>query len=328
MAEIRQTLFLYPNLSNLVNEKQDDILRLITRLKIIVNNSNDKIERILRSSSFAYVRCMPSVNIEEMSSDTFADKEAERVRVCVIGYNDESYESSYRNICTQYKENKLNISHLVGVKINKNVASVKFYRPEQSPFDVIVEMKLCDLEDILVSIMLDISIYHYFSLSNEIEYRRKFSAIKMNIIKESEHINDYGDIDNIDNIDYLPFSYPYVKEISINKAENTFKFISNALSDYFKFIKKYVCTTIDFNKHKELNNPYCYKEKGMSDEQIDTISEFVSKSSDINNECFVILKDDEKPIIINDENDAQMEWLSTFSTPLNDYNLYYIKIGA
>ena len=70
--------------------------------------------------------------------------------------------------------NNLSISHLVGLRICSSSSQVKFTEPNGLPFDVIIETGLEDLEAILVSIMLDISIYHYFCLSNDLLYRKNF----------------------------------------------------------------------------------------------------------------------------------------------------------
>lgn len=326
VAETRKTLFLYPKLENLDINKQIKIIDLITHLKIIVNVSNEKIARILRDSSFAYVRCLPSVNVEELCAEMLINEEVERVRVCVIGYNEASYENSYSHICEQYVQNKLNISHLVGVKINTSVNSVKFYKPEGSPFDVIIETGLFDLENILVSIMLDISIYHYFALSNEIQYRRKFSALKMNSIRESNHINEYGDNVNLSEIHYLPFTYPYVKKISEDKNGEISSIINEALDEYFEFIARYVCFDIFFDNNKELNDPYSYG--GVPSDHISSLSEIVANlDTTASGNYYAIIGSSREPTIIRDNDEARFTWLSKFTRPLNDCALYYIRIG-
>lgn len=326
MAETRKTLFLYPKLENLDIHKQIKIIDLITHLKIIVNVSNEKIARILRDSSFAYVRCLPSVNVEELCAEMLINEEVERVRVCVIGYNEASYENSYSHICQQYVQNKLNISHLVGVKINTSVNSVSFYKPEGSPFDVIIETGLFNLENILVSIMLDISIYHYFALSNDIQYRRKFSALKMNSIRESNHINEYGDNVNLGEIHYLPFTYPYVKKISEDKNGEISSIINEALDEYFEFIARYVCSEIFFDNNKELNEPYSYK--GVPNDHISSLCEIVANlDTTASGNYYAIIGVSREPTIIRDNDEARFTWLSKFTRPLNDCALYYIRIG-
>ena len=337
MVDTRKTLFLYPKLDDFPLKKQREIFKLIEDLKIIVNISNQTIENILRDSSFAYIRCLPCINIEEVHSSILQTVEnVERVRICVIGYNETDYEKSYSNICKSYAENHLNISHLVGLKIRTDINDVNFLKPEDSSFNLIIETGLVDLENILVSIMLDISIYHYFSLNNNLSYRKCFSSLKMKCIIDSEQKSDYGDTTEFDKIRYLPFSYPYVKKITdISSIENVKVIILKMIKDYFQFITSYVLTEMIFDKNKELEDPYSLNE--IPKDHLNYISEKINEERFMpgNNYCIIInnqsINEDtigDTTYVIKDDEYAIEKWLSSFPDNLNDFSLYYIKIGA
>ena len=324
MVETIKTLFLYPKLGELSQDKQIEILDLIIQLKTIVNISNKKIAKILRDSSFSYTRCLPSVTIEELCSEIFKNENAERIRVCVIGYNESNYTEFYTDICNKYMQNKLNISHLVGIKINTNTETVKFYKNGDSQFDVIIETGLSDLENILVSIMLDISIYHYFALSNDIQYRRTFSELKMKGIKEAPYINEYGENIDLKTIKYLPFTYPFVKKIA-NNSEAISEVINDIVNNYFDFIKRYVCISVCLNKYKELETPYAY-----TDDIKDQLNLLIENSNFKKGNMYYVVNnnnDPQKSIIINDDSNAKITWLAKINSPLNNCTLYHIKIG-
>lgn len=333
VAEVRNALFLYPKVDTLKASDQRSVFSLISDLKIIANISNQEIEKILRDNSFAYIRCLPSINVEELhSASCINDEDAERVRICVIGYDDTSYEKAYSSICKNYNNNKLKISHLVGLKISSKSTCVKFYKPENSMFDVVVETGLVDLQTILVSIMLDISIYHYFSLSSDLQYRKTFSQLKIDYIRNSENKTKYGEKVDFDIIKYLPFSYPYVSEMN-RSYEKGSEILTSLLRDYFDFITKCVCEEILYSSLKELEDPYAAK---VPPSHLTYISKTISCDSFCvgTNYYVAINKKMEETIdgnqvhIIHADKDAMSAWLSKFSVSLTEYSLYFVKIGA
>lgn len=337
----RNTLFLYPNLNEFKEEEQNTILKLISDLKFIINDSNEKIERILRNGSFAYIRCLPTVEMEGITYvDLEDDSVSELVRICIIEFEGNNYESDYKTICEKYTNNSLGISHLVGLKINLSLKEVNFIKPDNSPFDVVIETGLNNLKAIIISIMLDISIYHYFLLSNVIDYRKKFSNIKMQGIKNSDLKDEYGKNVDFDKIKYLPFTYPYIKNLlsldsNINESTSKDK-IENLIENYFDFIKNYVCNTIMYNRLKESNMPYDeikYKyiedlEKVVSLPQIELGKQYfiLIKNGISNTSCIEI--DNKNVFVIEDNETSLTEWLSIIQNPLDNFSLYYIKIGA
>ena len=342
MVENRTVLFLYPDFENYDTAEQKLITKLISDLKIIINYSNNRIGKVLQDGSFSYIRCLPFIEMEEATKQPTPEL-VDLVRVCVIGYDDKNYESIYSNICEDYVRNKLEITHLVGLKIVSNMESIRFTKPAKSPFDVVIETNLRNLDLILISIMLDTSIYHYFSLSEEVKYRKNFSTIKIDGIKESNNLEDYGEIIEISNINYLPFSYPFVKRYfslrGQNKNEQSKDITDELIKEYFSFIKNWVCTSIDYNTRKERMNPYQSEIKPNIKKSLDTIVKYeiikpgktylvainmnieeITEDS-INNKGVFVIE-------VSDLDSALHDWLSLFNEPLTNYSLFQIKIGA
>lgn len=336
--ENRTVLFLYPELNSVDDAEQNAIIRIISDLKLVINGANRQIKKILQQEgNFSYIRCLPNIEMEEANKHPFGQN-IEFVRVCVIGHNNKNYENSYNDICTKYANNTLDISHLIGLRINSDLENVCFSKPNESPFDVIVESNIEDLVALLISIMLDTSLYHYFSLNNDIKYRKKFSEIKMDCIKKDMKIEDYGQVIDSTSIKYLPFSYPYIKQYSLsieNQQDSSAEMIINSLiKQYFLFIKNYACTHLEYNAKKEAKNPYIKMStnlKSALDKIVKTLDSSVdnnyilaihngiekSKNPSLNSDYFMLIDDDN--IITN--------WLSSFTVPLNEFTLFHLKIG-
>lgn len=339
MKENRSMLFLYPEYENFDPKKQGIITSLLSDLKIIINTTNFNIKKILRDGSFAYIRCLPYIEIEEINR-TPTQKMKDLVRVCVIGYNDQSYEDSYSEICQGYANNTLDISHLIGLRITTDSNEPSFSKPKNSFFDVIIESNLCDLESVLISIMLDTSLYHYFYLDDDIKARKEFSTIKVQGITKIGKMEAYGMISNGEEISYLPFSYPFVKEYFtvIDSLDNACVNITNNLiNSYFDFIKDFLCVSLDFNSRKELIDPYKttikenvktvleksiidpFFEKGHS--YIVAINCNVKKSRKAFDNC--------EPMIyaFKVSEDIISRWLSKIKSSLTNYLMFLVKIG-
>lgn len=335
LVENRTVLFLYPDFEDYDTKEQKQITNLISDLKIIINTSNSMIEKILEDGSFSYIRCLPLIEMEEATKQP-SEKYANLVRVCVIGYDNEDYEEIYNNICDKYIKNKLDITHLVGLKIKSNLEGVKFSKPSDSPFDVIIEANLFNLDLVLISIMLDTSIYHYFSLNNDIKYRKNFSKLKIKGIKQIDLIGEFGEIGDLSNIDYLPFSYPYVKKYFMANVQNqTCQEITDKLiKEYFSFILSFICINIEFNKLKE---PKKLLPNSIDDNIKKALNIIIKKDIfksgntyilSINNNINEHIKENDFSIIeCNNVDLAIKSWLSKFKEPLTNTSLFQIRIG-
>ena len=338
MVENRTVLFMYPDLGDVDAKEQNTIIRIISDLKLIISESNRQIGKILQEeANFSYIRCLPIIGMEEANKQP-TEENIDFVRVCVIGYDHKNYEESYKEICSQYEKNKLNISHLIGVKIDSQSTSVKFSKPDNSPFDVIVESNFDSLVAILISIMLDTSLYHYFSLNNDIAYRKNFSNIKMEGIKKELKEEDYDEISNLENIRYLPLSYPYIKKYLKLSKKNTETSKESVINDlinyYFEFVKNYACYHLEYNHIKEANKPYAQVKANIKKALQTIIDESFFQP---NNSYIVAIKNDisvaqglqinSNYFVVAENNDVIKNWLRTFVKPLNNCSMFHIKIG-
>ncbi len=334
--ESRTVLFMYPDLGKVDSVEQSSIVRIISDLKLVISEANRQIGKILQNEdNFSYIRCLPTIGMVEANKRP-NEENIDFVRVCVISCDKNNYESTYSDICNQYANNNLKISHLIGLKINSDSEKTQFSRPDGSAFDVIVESNFDNIVGILTSIMLDTSLYHYFGLSNEVEYRKQFSLIKMEAIRANSLLDGYGNIDNLEKIIYLPFSYPYIKryfEPHENRSEKEL-IINNLITDYFVFIKETVCKHLEFNNDKEISKPYANINNRIKDAITMAIMEpfFEVDSS------YIVAIDNAIPkgkivevgvdcFVVKDDGNNIKNWLLNVTKPLSGYTLLYIKIG-
>ncbi len=336
--ENRTVLFLYPELNSVDEVERKAIIRIISDLKLVINGANRHIKKILQQEeNFSYIRCLPNIEMEEANKHPLGQN-IDFVRVCVIGNNDNDYENSYNDICHKYVNNTLDISHLIGLHIDNNCEVVNFSKPKDSPFDVIVKSNLEDLVVLLISIMLDTSLYHYFSLNNDIKYRKKFSEIKMHGIKKELSIDEYGDVYDLDDIKYLPFSYSYIKKytqsIKSTSTSSVEEIIYSLIEKYFEFIKNCVCFRLKYNANKESETPYAIKAQNIKN----ALEKVVKSSSCSANKKYIIalnetIANNKNPMLesdyflVDDDDNVIENWLSTFALPLNGFSLFHVVIG-
>lgn len=336
---IRTALFLYPGIQELSDVDKRDIMEFIAKLKIIVASCNDNIKKIISDKNFTEVNCLPSISIEEIdkvsSSHTYPKlRNPERVRICVIEYNGRKYEEIYKPICEQYRSNKLNISHLVGLKINTTCKKIHFVKSDTPNFDVVIETGLSDMSSLLISIMLDMFLYHYFEMSNDIHERRHFSEPKAKYIIKSNMGTEYGNIDDLQSVSYLPFSYAYIKHIDdFNESEENTNKIKEIIDAYFHMvIDTMSIAEIKLSKQHFIQNPNDLKsipdlhrsiiEKAIKEIEKDnsTYILFINNKmcGDANGKSFHL---------IGDANIVE-EWMHTNRELFSDYSIYKVSMGG
>ena len=209
----RKTIFLYPNTEELDIKQFENTNSLITSLEKIVYISNSYIESLLCSGCFAFIKCKPSVDMKCIGQTIEEYSDYSNVRICVVSYNGIDYSSSYTNVIEEVKNGKSDISHLVGLSINSKNKKLRFFKDDSNSFDALIESNLDQLEKLLAAVMMDITLYHYFLLPNEISFRKTFNSKKFDYIvynyQEDELKRIYGDCLNKEDKIYLPFSMKY-----------------------------------------------------------------------------------------------------------------------
>lgn len=246
----RKTLFLYPNLSKLDGQKRKRMIKLITDISRIVTTANSELMSLMRMGFNS--TCLPKVEIVE--TNEIADKEIdfERVRICINKYRDYDYREYYQRVIENYKSSKSDISHLVGVNIiNDPSGRPKFICDSEQNFDIIIELGLDSLYDILIAIMTDISLYHYFNLSANLDDRKKFSCLKCQyLLKDSESTfyETYGTKpQDLEGARYLPFSLRGMGFLRAKSTEEKRDYLEKVVKQYFDMLIDVMPTKINVN---------------------------------------------------------------------------------
>ena len=237
----RKTVFLYPDFGNLPRE---DVFRtniLITKINFVVNSANDLIRQILSGGNFSFLNCLPSVTLQSVFEEEKADIDCNNVRICITGYNDIDYSANYKKLVHEYQSGRADISHLVAIHITDKSQKAQFIYDKQGNFDVIIKTDLDHLRIVLLSIMLDISLYHYFLLSDELTFRRDFNKIKFHYIFSND-LNEqystlYGLTLNEEEEVYLPISYNGINKLERRTNPDSRKdLIQSLINDYAHFL--------------------------------------------------------------------------------------------
>ena len=237
----RKTVFLYPDLCVLPRE---DVLRtnnLITKINFVVYSANDLIRQILSSGNFSFLNCLPSVTLQSVFEEEKTNIDCNNVRICITGYNDIDYSANYKKLVHEYQSGRADISHLVAIHITDKSQKAQFLFDKQGNFDVIIKTDLDHLRVVLVSIMLDISLYHYFLLSDKLTFRRDFNKIKFRYILSNDSNEQYktlyGLTLNEEEVVYLPISYSGINKLERRTNPDSRKdLIQSLINDYAHFL--------------------------------------------------------------------------------------------
>lgn len=323
----RKTVFLYPELRNL--ERSEILLTtsLITDINLVVDSANNTIRQILSSGKFSFINCLPTVFMKSISESSEACIDCNNVRICIAAYNDLDYTDNYRQLIDEYHNGKSDISHLVAIHISDKVTKAQFSKDKNGNFDVIVTSNVDHIENILVAIMLDISLFHYFLLSNELDFRKKFNEIKYNYLvgcqEQSELYATYGIKSLPDGSIYLPLSLPFVTRLDrFTNEENRIKFIGELIDHYANVLIKLLPYKVECNNRGNLiNNP---NDKSLKN--YDAICDFVKKNRD-NKKFFIIVPDKltEKSDILmiqyDLKNDKVTNWINKDLENIGSYQI-------
>lgn len=237
----RNTAFLYPDLTNCTQEERLDTLGLIADLTTIAEIANRQLQDLINGGNFSFVNCMPKVYMRCVSDDSESFRDEDNVRICVTKYNNHDYTSNYQTLAKKYKAGETNISHLVALELSSRSQKTQFSVDVNDQFNAVISASMDSLEKILISIMFDISLYRYFSLSDSLPERKKFNAIKYQYITECYTAKDqeehYGRVLPQDKVMYLPISLPKVKKIDrCIKRESRQKAVSEMLELFSTFL--------------------------------------------------------------------------------------------
>lgn len=332
----RKTIFLYPKTSEINYELYQTTSQLITRIQKVVVISNRLIEEILCSGSFSYVKCKPVVDMKCVGNNVENFSDYSNVRICVAKYNDLDYTSNYMKIVDEVKNEKTDISHLIALHIYSNRRPINFYKDENNQFDAVVETDLDHLEHLLTAIMLDISLYHYFSLPSDLNFRRNFNNIKFdyisNLINKDDIRKVYGEAVNLECPIYLPFSMKWVIELNRRTKKSAKNdTIQTLIQNYGIFLIETISKILEVDEHGYISNEELKKEEYFSFLEEYVKRERMKTSNIVNEEILIIsstvLTDNDTPVMLeykSKETDIT-KWLDFLKTDIGKYNIILIK---
>lgn len=240
----RDTVFLYPKLENSSFQERIDTLELINQITAIVKMANHELRELVDGGNFSYVNCMPNVHMECVSDvSTNFDSDGDNyknIRICIAQFDQYDYLDNYSQLINAYQKGQTQISHLVGLNITRQTQRPKFTEDKNGNFDTLINTSLEFLENILVAIMFDISLYHYFGLSDDILTRKKFNEVKFKYIAgklDTRAQNTiYGGKLPGSPI-YLPISLPEIKKLDRRiKHESRQEMVREMLNSFATFL--------------------------------------------------------------------------------------------
>lgn len=334
----RKTIFLYPEINELRKDLFMTTSNLITSIRKIVAISNMTIDRILCGGCFSCVKCKPVVSMQCVGQKADGFSDYSNVRICVAKYGDIDYTENYRSIIDETKNDKYDISHLVALHIYTSKRRIKFYYDKTNQFDAIVETDLEHLDQLLTAIMLDISLYHFFSLSKDLNYRKDFNETKFKYI--IRHFSDeelqkiYGESINKDKPIYLPFSMKKVNELSrrIN-IDNRNEAIRELIYEYGVFLINAISFPLKINCDFYIQNLYEYEfriNKKLIEEIILSLKS--DNNFNVKKENVLIIVTDEMtktPIYVvleyNHDKTDLTKWLNMLTTDIDKYEIFLLE---
>lgn len=330
----RNAVFVYPDLNLL---SRDDMLitnRLITNMYTIVSMVNKQIVDILYCGEFSRVKCLPTAKLTMEQAISDSKLALDNIRICIVKYKDINYAENYTNIVNNYKNGNCDISHLVALHILADDDNkITFEQDQTGGFDVIIKCNRKNLKNILVSIMLDISLYHYFLLSGKIEERKKFNIKKIEYIFENNNPeelteiygNYFGEIDKYPK--YLPYSLKYVRKCKQNGQVNQ-EIIRQAICDYDAFIVKNLSTNVVINRNGSVKGIEQYDDRCL----IDTVQK-LTKNDPASCIIIICLQDSAKKDIVDvlkykkeKQSNTWIHKLYSLSETVQSYQIFNVKL--
>ena len=237
----RDTAFLYPSLEEECSPSERELtLELITQITAIVNSANSVLTELVDGGNFSFVNCMPTVHMECISDISTRFVDYENVRICVTGFDEHDYTTRYQDLIKAYQSGNTGISHLISLRIISRQQKAIF--AEDNQFDTSITTSLDYLENILVSIMFDISVYHYFGLSSDLPDRKDFNTIKYDYLlhkyTEKEQLDNYGKVFPETPL-YLPISLPDVRKLDRRiKHDSRQEVVNEILVSFASFLSE------------------------------------------------------------------------------------------
>lgn len=294
----RNTAFLYPDLEKCTPGERLNTLQLIAQITAKVTSANNTLMELIDGGNFSFVNCMPTVHMECVSDASITPEDYENVRICVSQFDQHDYTAGYKDLVNAYRTGMAKISHLVALNITSRPQKTSFSEDKNKQFDTIVTLNLNHLESILVSIMFDISIYHYFGLSNDLPDRKQFNEIKFTYLSNKYDFRfqseNYGQRFPQNPI-YLPGSLPEVRKLKLQVGqENSQKIVKDMLDSFATFLaESSIAIHIEKDSDGDMVGPHSLLPSDLSDQ----VQKIIRKYKNSPKFAIIFLKDSTGNII-------------------------------
>ena len=220
----RIVLFLYPNVEDFPNDViREKVVDLKESLYYIISDVNELVARVFSSDAFVNSKYIPVIESQAINKvyNEVKEDDIHDIRICVTSFEDYDFSDKYCHLISKEKLAKNDVSHLLSVKLFSKTKKYLWKTSEDENYSAVIETGVNELGKVIVSIMLDIALYHYFRLPADLSYRQSFSMIKKQYLDLSmssiARKASFGTPDEKRlEIRYLPISLPYVDDIQKN----------------------------------------------------------------------------------------------------------------
>ncbi len=278
----RKVLFLYPNIEDFSdNTDREKIVDLVNSLYYIIADANKFVTQAFSSDVFVNSRYIPVIEAQAVNKmqDDFCEDDIHGLRLCVTSFDNCDFSDKYNKLISKKKLDENDISHLLSLKLFSNSKKYSWKACEGEAFSAVVETGVNELTQVIVSVMLDIALYHYFKLPNRLDYRQSFGLTKKDFIDASlskqQMKSVYGSAaDKREGIRYLPISLQYIDSI-----KEDFSQMQGLLDDFTGFYYGYV---IPFALVDKKNNIIDFKidDEMLPNDNLDRVKKLLAELSE------------------------------------------------
>lgn len=280
----RKVLFLYPNAEDFSDQvivgKIED---LVDSLYYIIREANEFVSRTFSSNVFVNSKYIPIIESQAINKvyDEVTEDDIHGLRLCVTSFDEIDFSDKYSGLISKKNIDKNDISHLLSIKLFSKSKKYSWKTSENENFSALIETGVNELTKIIVCIMLDIALYHYFKLPKGLVYRQSFGLIKKEFLNASlsnnQMKNVFGSSDaNRSNIKYLSISLSYIDDIE--REPQNIKSLLKAFTDfYYKHVIADALVDIRSERIDFINGD---KEIPVDDEDAQIVQKLVKELSD------------------------------------------------
>ena len=227
----RKILMLYPDAKDIPDTaERKNLFQLIDSMAFIVDEANRIVQEFIRKNYDNFKKhCLTEIILKSLTQyykDSTTTKPFDSIacnglRICLTKFADYNFDEYYDNALSTEKKEESDISHLVAIKITEEKTIWRTpNKQKEDIFDATVETNVDDLLRVLVSIMVDILLYHSFSLPEQYTIRKQFPIWKRSYILDKFSNDDislnYGNSrKELEEIGYIPISLNYISGDSL-----------------------------------------------------------------------------------------------------------------